>query len=264
MPLLSTADFLALGWFLAAWLGFNLAVELSPLKKRTLSATMDEHRRRWMATMSRRPVRIMDVAILSGLQQGTAFFASTSLLAIGGCFALLNSTERVLQVATHLGLTATPVPAQWELKVLGLMLIFAYAFFKFGWAYRLFNYTTILMGATPELQPAVNLQNGPETAEKSAEECRLFAANAAELMVLGGNHFNRGQRAFFFSIGYLGWFVDPAVLALTTLAVLLVLSRRQFASNARSVAISAHQLPSSPSILSVGTKIDTGASNPFT
>lgn len=261
MSLLSTADFFALGWFLAAWLGFNLLVDASPLRKHTLSATMDEHRRRWMETMSLRPVRIMDVAILSGLQHGTAFFASTSLLAIGGCFALLNSTERVLQVATHLGITAIPKPAQWELKVLGLMLIFAYAFFKFGWAYRLFNYTTILMGATPELQAAAKTADG---AERNVAECRSFAAKAAELMVLAGTHFNRGQRAFFFSIGYLGWFIDPAVLALTTLAVLLVLFRRQFASNARSVALSAHQLPSSPNILSVGTKIETGASNPFT
>jgi uncharacterized membrane protein len=36
-----------------------------------------------------------------------------------------------------------------ELKVFGLIAIFAYAFFKFGWSYRLFNYSSILFGAIP-------------------------------------------------------------------------------------------------------------------
>ncbi len=31
----------------------------------------------------------------------------------------------------------------------GLALIFVYAFFKFAWAYRLFNYGAILIGAVP-------------------------------------------------------------------------------------------------------------------
>jgi len=47
-----------------------------------------------------------------------------------------------------------------------------------------------------------------------------------------GRHFNRGQRAFFFALGYLGWFVSPWVLFLTTAAVVIVTWRRQFASNA--------------------------------
>jgi uncharacterized membrane protein len=47
-----------------------------------------------------------------------------------------------------------------------------------------------------------------------------------------GRHFNRGQRGFFFALGYLGWFVSPWVLLVTTFAVVLVLWRRQFASDA--------------------------------
>ena len=53
---------------------------------------------------------------------------------------------------------------------------------------------------------------------------RLFEA--------AGRHFNRGQRAFFFALGYLGWFVSPWVLFVTTAAVVIVTWRRQFASNA--------------------------------
>ena len=48
----------------------------------------------------------------------------------------------------------------------------------------------------------------------------------------GGRHFNRGQRAFFFALGYLGWFVSPWVLFVATALVVVVIWRRQFASNA--------------------------------
>ena len=51
--------------------------------------------------------------------------------------------------------------------------------------------------------------------------------------ILGGKHFNAGLRGMFFSIGYLGWFVSPAGLALSTLLLVIVLVRRQFFSAAR-------------------------------
>ena len=48
-----------------------------------------------------------------------------------------------------------------------------------------------------------------------------------------GRHFNRGQRAFFFALGYLGWFLGPLPLIITTAAVVLVQWRRQFASESQ-------------------------------
>jgi uncharacterized membrane protein len=251
MHALSHLDLAAAAWFLFAWFGFNILIDVSPLKKKTLSCAMDEYRRSWMRSMCCREVRIMDTSIMSGLQQGTAFFASTALLAIGGCFALLDATERMAQVAGDLSIPVADNQALWEIKVLSLMLIFAYGFFKFGWAYRLFNYASIIMGAVPEKRQA------------SDEAIRKMAAQAAELNVLAGRHFNRGQRAFFFAIGFLGWFAGPYVFAVATLAVLLVLIRRQFASRARSAVISG-QYPILESPDKSGENTDTGSSNPFT
>ena len=62
---------------------------------------------------------------------------------------------------------------------------------------------------------------------------KAFAQRAAAICADAGQHFNRGQRAFFFALGYLGWFLGPVPLALTTLAVLIVMWRRQFASKSR-------------------------------
>ena len=53
----------------------------------------------------------------------------------------------------------------------------------------------------------------------------------ARLFTSAGRHFNRGQRAFFFALGYLGWFVGPIVFMATTAAVVVVMWRRQFASD---------------------------------
>lgn len=227
---LSLNDILAVLWFLLAWVGFNLLVEVSALHKRTLSHAMEFHRRQWMLTMAGREVRIMDTAIIAGLQQGTAFFASTSLLAIGGSFALLDSPDTILRVAGDLSIPVEMSRTLWELKVLGLMVILAYAFFKFGWAYRLFNYASIVMGSVPELKSAPK------------DQILQIASHAADMNVLAGRHFNRGQRAFFFAIAFLGWFAGPIAFSITTLAVLLVLLRRQFASRARIAALSGQSL----------------------
>lgn len=226
MHALSHLDIAAAVWFIIAWFGFNLIVDVSPLRNKTLSSVMDTYRREWMISMCQRDVRIMDTAIMAGLQQGTAFFASTALLAIGGGFALLEATDRIVQIAGDLSIPVESSRTLWEIKVLGLMLIFAYSFFKFGWAYRLFNYASIVMGAVPEQGAA------------DEEKIREMALQASALNVLAGRHFNRGQRALFFAIGFLGWFAGPFVFASTTLAVLLVLLRRQFASRSRAAVLS--------------------------
>ncbi len=104
--------------------------------------------------------------------------------------------------------------------MIGLAVIFVYAFFKFAWSYRLFNYAAILMGAVP-------LQRDEATPEAAAAVRRVAA-----LHVVAGKHFNRGQRAFFFALAYLGWFISAYVFMAATAAVLYVIWRRQFASDA--------------------------------
>jgi uncharacterized membrane protein len=57
--------------------------------------------------------------------------------------------------------------------------------------------------------------------------------------VVAAMHFNRGQRAFFFALAYLGWFLSAYVFVAATAAVLVVMWRRQFASDARRVLLDA-------------------------
>ena len=81
------------------------------------------------------------------------------------------------------------------------------------------------------------LQNGtagamPPVQQRDTAEAEAHVMRTTKLFEAAGRHFNRGQRAFFFALGYLGWFVSPWVLFVTTAAVVIVTWRRQFASNA--------------------------------
>jgi uncharacterized membrane protein len=181
---------------------------------------MNVYREVWVRRLLDREARMVDMQVMISLQNGTAFFASTSLLAVGGGLALLRATSDALAVLSKLPIDISPSPALWEMKCVGLILIFVYAFFKFAWSYRLFNYVAILVGAMP---PA---------AERDTTEAEAHVLRTARLFESAGRHFNRGQRAFFFALGYLGWFVSPWVLFFTTALVVTVTWRRQFASNA--------------------------------
>src|SRR5262249_26297691 len=137
VPLLSTVDIVALCWFLGAWIAYSATLTLTERRRRGLNSEMNLYRDVWMLQMLKRETRMVDAQIVAALQNGTAFFASTSLIAIGGALTLLRSPEEILQVIGALPFGAQMTHVQWEAKTIGLALIFVYAFFKFGWAYRL-------------------------------------------------------------------------------------------------------------------------------
>jgi uncharacterized membrane protein len=221
MTLFAPADLAALALFVGAWLTYAFLVEWTARGRDGLSAHMDRYREIWMHRMLHREARMVDMQIMAALQNGTAFFASTSLIAIGGTLSLLRSTEDVLHVMGTLPLAVPTTREQWEAKTIGLVIIFAYAFFKFAWSYRLYNYVAILLGAMPH------------AVDKETPEALAHIRRTARMFQSAGRHFNRGQRGFFLALGYLGWFAGPYVLMITTAAVVAVLWRRQFASQAR-------------------------------
>jgi uncharacterized membrane protein len=213
-------DIAAVAFFALEWTVYAITLEHTAYGRDSLSARMHIYREVWVRNLLNREARMVDMQIMASLQNGTAFFASTSLIAIGGGLALLRSTNDALAVLGALPIDLTPSSALWEVKCVGLILIFIYTFFKFAWAYRLFNYVAILFGAMP---PA---------GQRDTAEAEAHVLRTTRLFETAGRHFNRGQRAFFFALGYLGWFVSPWVLFATTAAVVIVIWRRQFASNA--------------------------------
>jgi uncharacterized membrane protein len=219
MQLLSPFDIIAIAWFIIVWAVYANVIERTVHGRSGLNARMDKFREIWIRRMLDRETRMTDMQIMAALQNGTAFFASTTLLSIGGALTLLRSPDEILTVVSLLPFSAPTTRGLWELKTIGLVLVFVYAFFKFAWSYRLFNYVSILFGAMPP------------PSEKGTPETEAHVVRTSKLFASAGKHFNRGQRAFFFALGYLGWFIGPAILMATTFAIAVIMWRRQFVSD---------------------------------
>jgi uncharacterized membrane protein len=218
LPLLDIAALLAL---LAAWLLSGWLIENPPRKHLSVSVLMQDYRRDWMRTFVTRQPRIFDATLIDSLRQGTAFFASACMIAIGGGIAVIGNARTVETLTAELPLHAggTDV-ALHMLPVIGLL---GNALLKFVWAHRLFGYCSILMAAVP---------NDPE-------DPRAFhrAAQAAEINISAAKSFNRGLRSIYFALAALGWLLGPwGLLAGATLST-TVLLRREFASLSRRVIL---------------------------
>ncbi len=218
-------DLLALSIFFTLWLAFVWLTDgTRQFSRISLNSAMIAHRSQWIKNSLKRDLRMIDTQILAGLQNGTSFFASASILALGGCISLYGVLEsRGISSSDDLNFIFAGGRAALEIKLAGFTGIFGYAFFKFGWAYRLFNYCSILFGGLP--MPAEAAKD-PAAAERAAS--RVIALN-----IIAAKNFNGGLRAIFLSIGYLGWFAGPYVFMVATVFVIAVLLRRQFYSEAR-------------------------------
>jgi uncharacterized membrane protein len=215
-------DGAALVFFLAAWWFLGWLIDSSPWHRHTLSAAMKTQRREWMRQMAARQVRLVDANIITGLQQATSFFASTALLAVGAGFGLLTAADTIIDAFEQSVARVQIDRAAFYVKTAVLMALYAYAFFKFGWAYRIFNYSAVMLAATPE------------TGQPGAEEA---AAEVAEMNISAASQFTHGLRAFFLAIAVLFWFVHPWVFAAATVVIVVSLANRQFNSKARFVAV---------------------------
>lgn len=218
---MSAFDLGALGYFLAAWWFLGWVIDRSPWRAHTLSAAMGEHRRRWMTAMARREVRIVDASIIAGLQNSTSFFASTALLAVGAGFALLTAADTIIGAVRAAEIELEIDRSAFYLKTAGVMALYAYAFFKFGWAYRLFNYCAVMIAAAPA------------AGHPQAEEA---AAHAADMNITAAGQFTAGIRAFFLTIAVLAWYLGWIAFIAATTLIAGALINRQFRSPARTAA----------------------------
>ena len=215
-------DAIAVALFFAAWLMHALVVSRLPLRRRTLSHAMHAYRSRWMENAVRREAKMVDALIQNSLQQGVLFFASTSILVIGALLAGLGAAEQAVRVLGDLPFTSTDTPLEWELKVLLVVGIVTYAFFKFAWSYRLFGYLIILIGAGPD--------RGTDGIAPDAAELDAWSAKLGKLHAVAAYHFTAGIYAYFHALSAMAWLISPWLLMAATFWVSLVLYRRAFGS----------------------------------
>ena len=215
-------DAAAVAWLLLAWQGASWLIEHPPRRRPSTSVIMADYRRAWMKVFVTRNPRIFDSQIVNSLRQGTSFFASASMIAIGGGFALIGNADRLRGGAQDLAPSVDPVVVL-EIKIMVMMLFAANAFLKFVWSHRLFGYASVLMAAVP---------NEPEHPAAYPR-----ARKAGEINVTAARSYNRGLRSVYFGIAASAWLVGAWALILATLVTLAVILRREFTSASREVLL---------------------------
>ncbi|MCA8881721.1 MAG: DUF599 domain-containing protein [Rhodobacteraceae bacterium] len=215
LAFLSPLDAVALALLVLAWFVLGKAFESQNRKMPSVSVLMAHYRREWMHHSVTREPRVYDAIVVTSLRQGTAFFASTVMIALGSGLALLPNVDRLTTVASGIALAGASRGAL-EIKLIVALAFVANAFFKFVWSHRVFGYCSIVMAAVP---------NDP------ADPVALQRADqAAELNISAALAFNRGLRSVYFALGALAWLLGAVPLIVATVVTVAVLWRREFGS----------------------------------
>jgi uncharacterized membrane protein len=216
LSVLPALDALALAWFLLLWAGYNLIVDRLLRRPVGLNQHMHLVRQAWMGALLRRDERVLDAILMGHLIHSVSFFASTTMLLVAALVGILAAVNQAFDAVMSLTFTVATSRALFELKLLLLAGIFVYAFFKFTWALRQYNYACALIGAVPT---HVAIERRSQLAEPSSRVLTLAVTN-----------FNGGLRAYYFALAVLSWLVHPLLFIAVSTWVALVLVRRQVRS----------------------------------
>jgi uncharacterized membrane protein len=220
ITLLPWTDWLALGWFFVGWVAYAVFARRRGQAEGSLLATTNDYRRLWMLQTTGRDVRVIDGIVIQSLSTSPSFFASTTILIIGGLLALLGTSDKATELVREIPFAARTSTLVFDLKLLLLTAVFVYAFFRFTWSLRQYTFGALMVASAPDHRIF-------ESGEASREE---FANRAGRVVGLAAETFNDGLRAYYMSFAVIGWFFSPLWFALGTAAVIYVLFQREFRS----------------------------------
>ena len=217
-------DWVAIALFFTAWAGYAAFSRRRSQVKPSLLALTNRERSRWMLQTTFRENRVIDGVVVQNLSTSPSFFASTTILIIGGLLAVLSATDRASEIVREIPFAARTSVLIFDLKVVLLTAIFVYAFFRFTWSLRQYTFGALLVAAAPEDE------HFPDQASRQA-----FADRAGRVMGLAAETFNDGLRAYYMSFAATAWFFSPWALMAATAGVVWILYRREFHSEVLAV-----------------------------
>jgi uncharacterized membrane protein len=221
LGLLPWLDWLALLSLFGGWIGYALFARHRSVARRSLLAVTNAERRRWMLQATWRDNRTLDAIVVQNLSTAPSFFASTTILIIGGLLAVLSTTERASELVQQMPFAARTSVLVFDLKLLLLLGIVVYAFFRFTWSLRQYSFGALLVASAPDWQ---HFEQQPTPAREA------FADRAGRVVGLAAETFNDGLRAYYMAFAAIAWFFSPVALMVATAAVVCILYRREFRS----------------------------------
>ncbi|MBC8055666.1 MAG: DUF599 domain-containing protein [Rhizobiales bacterium] len=219
LTVLPWLDWVSLIVFFTSWAGYAYFSRHGSGSTRSVLAATNAVRRQWMLQTTYREVRVVDGVVLQNLSTSPSFFASTTILIIGGLLAVLG-TDKATELVRDLPFTARTSTLIFDMKLILLVGIFVYSFFRFTWSMRQYTFGALLVAAAPE---AVRFDE-----EKLSREA--FADKAGRVVGLAAETFNDGLRGYYFAFAAIGWFFSPVIFMVATLGVVTILYQREFRS----------------------------------
>ena len=216
-------DWAAVALFFGAWTGYARFAHLRAAVQPSVLALTNRERSRWMLQTTRRENRVLDGQVVQSLSASPSFFASTTILIIGGLLAVL-STDRANEIVRDIPFAARTSLLVFDLKVVMMAAIFVYAFFRFTWSLRQYTFGALVVAAAP----------APESFADEAERA-AFAERAGRVMGLAADTFNDGLRAYYMSFAAVAWFFSPWAFMAGSATVVYILYRREFHSDVLAV-----------------------------
>lgn len=222
-------DWAALVVFFGGWIGYARFAKRRATTRPSVLASTNRVRHLWMLQTTRREVRVLDAVVMQSISSSPSFFASTTILIIGGLLAALSTTEKASELVRDLPFTAHTSMLVFDLKLLLLLAIFVYCFFRFTWSMRQYTFGAMLVAAAPETEQF-------DAAGAAAEMQRnAFADRAGRVVSLAAETFNDGLRGYYFAFAAIGWFFSSAAFMVATVGVIAILYRREFQSEVLAV-----------------------------
>ena len=215
-----SADWLGLAAFFSGWLGYVRFARTRALRRPSVLASTNRIRQEWMLQTTYREVRVIDGVVVQSLSTSPSFFASTTILIIGGLLAVLGS-DKANELVRDLPFASRTTTLIFDLKLILLLGIFVYVFFRFTWSMRQYTFGALLVAAAPEAERFIS--------EGLSREA--FADKAGRIVGLAAETFNDGLRAYYFSFAALAWFISPLVMVAGTVVVVAILYGREFHSD---------------------------------
>ncbi len=213
----SDLDLLAITAFFITWFSYQVLFDGRLRSEHSLNSQMLVLRRRWMLRLLHRDNRIVDSTLVGHTIHSAAFFASTTMLVLAGLIGVLGSADRVYGAISNISVLLGGGQPLFEWKLVLLIGIFIYAFFKFTWALRQFNYFCAVIGSAPD-------------APEDPAEAHAWALRMAAVLTHAVTELNSGVRAYYFAFAAFAWFIHPLAFIAATLLMVLVLASRQLGS----------------------------------
>ena len=220
IALLPWPDWLAIAVLVFGWAAYVAWAKRKALHQPSILAATNRIRREWMLQTTWREVRVVDGVVIQNLSTSPSFFASTTILIIGGLLAVLGASDKASDLVREIPFAARTSVLIFDLKLVLLLAVFMYAFFRFTWSMRLYTFGALLVASAPEARQYLEQGLSREA----------FADKAGRVVGLAAETFNDGLRAYYFAFAAIAWFFSPLWMMLATAGVIYILYRREFRS----------------------------------